>query len=139
MGGLGNSSKLVTDFAPCRIEVPMQSFPVSPPPMTMTSLPLALMYPPSASSESSKDFVFSWDAMREGTETLNICSYLEELHGEVDAVDFTVGNLQIARPGCSCTCNHSIILSANLVNIDIYADMCVWYEGLLEQVSVFNP
>lgn len=42
-GGLGSSSKFVTDLAPCRMDVPMQSFPVSPPPMTITSLPLAFM------------------------------------------------------------------------------------------------
>ena len=34
-------SKLVTDSAPWRIEVPMQSEPVSPPPMTTTCLPPA--------------------------------------------------------------------------------------------------
>ena len=34
-------SKLVTDTAPWRIEVPMQSEPVSPPPITTTFLPVA--------------------------------------------------------------------------------------------------
>mmetsp|Transcript_23427 Transcript_23427/g.67265 ORF Transcript_23427/g.67265 Transcript_23427/m.67265 type:complete len:268 (+) Transcript_23427:3369-4172(+) len=41
------SSKLTTEVAPCLMEVPMQSLPVSPPPMTMTLLPLALMCVPS--------------------------------------------------------------------------------------------
>lgn len=40
-GGRGSNSKLTTDLAPCRIDVPIQSFPVSPPPITMTSFPLA--------------------------------------------------------------------------------------------------
>ena len=40
-GGCGMISKLVTDTAPCRIEVPMQSEPVSPPPITTTFLPVA--------------------------------------------------------------------------------------------------
>lgn len=42
-GGCGKSSKFVTDLAPCRIAVPIQSLPVSPPPITITSLPFALM------------------------------------------------------------------------------------------------
>ena len=40
-GGCGMISKLVTDSAPWRIEVPMQSEPVSPPPITTTCLPVA--------------------------------------------------------------------------------------------------
>ena len=40
-GGIGNSSKLVTEAAPWRFEVPMQSEPVSPPPITTTCLPFA--------------------------------------------------------------------------------------------------
>ena len=42
-GGIGMISSWVTDLAPCRNEVPMQSLPVSPPPMTMTCLPLAVI------------------------------------------------------------------------------------------------
>ncbi len=40
-GGCGRSSNCVTDFAPCRIDVPTQSEPVSPPPITTTCLPAA--------------------------------------------------------------------------------------------------
>ena len=40
-GGFGMISSCVTDSAPWRTEVPMQSEPVSPPPMTTTCLPLA--------------------------------------------------------------------------------------------------
>ena len=48
-GGCGMISKLVTDSAPWRIEVPMQSEPVSPPPITTTCLPVARIgSPPSA-------------------------------------------------------------------------------------------
>ncbi len=42
-GGFGRSSKLTNEAQPWRIEVPMQSVPVSPPPMTITRLPFALM------------------------------------------------------------------------------------------------
>src|SRR5205085_4602841 len=38
-GGVGISSNCVTLFAPCRLLVPTQSLPVSPPPITMTCLP----------------------------------------------------------------------------------------------------
>mmetsp|Transcript_71799 Transcript_71799/g.198196 ORF Transcript_71799/g.198196 Transcript_71799/m.198196 type:complete len:225 (+) Transcript_71799:629-1303(+) len=42
-GGLGSSSRFWMDTAPCRTDVPMQSFPVSPPPMITTRLPWASM------------------------------------------------------------------------------------------------
>src|SRR5581483_9669678 len=42
-GGCGSSSNCVTDKAACRFEVPTQSDPVSPPPMTTTCFPLALI------------------------------------------------------------------------------------------------
>ena len=41
LGGIGMISSCVTFTAPWRIEVPMQSDPVSPPPMTTTCLPEA--------------------------------------------------------------------------------------------------
>ena len=47
-GGSGMISKLVTDSAPWRNEVPMQSEPVSPPPMTTTCLPVARIGSPSS-------------------------------------------------------------------------------------------
>ena len=47
-GGSGMISKLVTESAPCRNDVPMQSDPVSPPPMTTTCLPLASIVSPAA-------------------------------------------------------------------------------------------
>ena len=40
-GGFGMISSCTTDFAPCRNDVPMQSEPVSPPPITTTRLPVA--------------------------------------------------------------------------------------------------
>src|SRR5690554_6769193 len=42
-GGLDNNSSCITEAAPCRLEVPIQSLPVSPPPITSTCLPFALM------------------------------------------------------------------------------------------------
>mmetsp|Transcript_811 Transcript_811/g.2763 ORF Transcript_811/g.2763 Transcript_811/m.2763 type:complete len:446 (-) Transcript_811:34-1371(-) len=45
-GGAGKSSKLMRLLQPCRSDVPMQSVPVSPPPMTTTCLPFAEMKPP---------------------------------------------------------------------------------------------
>ncbi|CCZ13164.1 unknown [Prevotella sp. CAG:487] len=43
-GGFGIISICITDTAPCLLLVPMQSLPVSPPPITSTRLPLALMW-----------------------------------------------------------------------------------------------
>mmetsp|Transcript_9954 Transcript_9954/g.24532 ORF Transcript_9954/g.24532 Transcript_9954/m.24532 type:complete len:222 (-) Transcript_9954:255-920(-) len=64
--GLGRISKLTTEAAPWRTEVPMQSLPVSPPPMTTTRLPcaqilsllLALSQFSPTSPESRIDLVF---------------------------------------------------------------------------------
>lgn len=49
----------MTLFAPWRIEVPMQSFPVSPPPMTMTLRPLAERYLSSSRFELRSEEVLS--------------------------------------------------------------------------------
>jgi len=43
-GGCGMISNWVTERAPCRIAVPRQSAPVSPPPMITTSLPVARIW-----------------------------------------------------------------------------------------------
>ena len=59
LGSSGMISRLVTEAAPCRIAVPTQSEPVSPPPMTTTWRSLALMKP--SSTPSSTCFV---DAVR---------------------------------------------------------------------------
>ena len=53
-GGFGMISICVTLFAPCRLAVPTQSLPVSPPPMTSTSLPAALTVRVAASPVSKR-------------------------------------------------------------------------------------
>ena len=56
-GGIGMISSCVTDLAPCRNEVPMQSLPVSPPPMTITCLSLAVISGPApAGSPATRRF-----------------------------------------------------------------------------------
>ena len=56
-GGFCMISKLVTDSAPWRIEVPMQSEPVSPPPITTTCLPVARIgAAPSCGSPETRRF-----------------------------------------------------------------------------------
>ena len=61
-GGLGMISSWVTLFAPCRFEVPTQSLPVSPPPITTTCLPVAVRLPRGAarSSSSPATRLFCW-------------------------------------------------------------------------------
>ena len=55
-------SSCVIEAAPWRFEVPMQSEPVSPPPMTMTCLPLAVSVPRGAARVSSSPALrlFCW-------------------------------------------------------------------------------
>ena len=61
-GGCGMISSCVTEAAPWRIEVPMQSDPVSPPPITTTCLPAALSVPFGAAcaSPSPATRLFCW-------------------------------------------------------------------------------
>ena len=67
-GGAGRISKLVTDSAPWRIEVPMQSEPVSPPPMTTTCLPSARIgSAPSAASPLTRRFCCGRKSMAKWT------------------------------------------------------------------------
>jgi hypothetical protein len=54
VGGRGKISNCTRLLHPWRSAVPTQSVPVSPPPMTMTFFPLALMYCPSAKLLSSR-------------------------------------------------------------------------------------
>ena len=73
-------SRLVTERAPWRCAVPMQSAPVSPPPMTMTSLPAAVTWPVTLAEG---------DPVGRG----------QEVHGLHDAVELAPGNRQLARHG----------------------------------------
>ena len=78
-GGRGMSSKLVTDAAPWRMEVPMQSEPVSPPPRTTTCLPVARI------------------CAGHLVARLALVLLREEVHGEVDAVEVAPGDVEVAR------------------------------------------
>ena len=78
-GGIGSSSNWVTLFAPWRLLVPTQSLPVSPPPMTITSLPSARIWP--------LDLVAGVD----------LVLLRQELHREVDAVEIAARHRQVAR------------------------------------------
>jgi len=44
LGGFGSNSNWVMKAAPCLLDVPIQSLPVSPPPMTSTCFPGAFMW-----------------------------------------------------------------------------------------------
>ncbi len=62
-GGFGRISSCVTETAPWRTEVPMQSEPVSPPPITTTCLPFAVIVPRPAvarASSSPAPRLFCW-------------------------------------------------------------------------------
>ena len=93
-GGAGMISIWVTERAPWRFEVPMQSEPVSPPPMTTTCLPL-------------------------GEDRLDVVQRLvgdaavllrQELHGEVDAVELAAGDRQVARLLGAAGQRHGVVL-----------------------------
>ena len=67
-GGLGRISICITDSQPWRTEVPMQSEPVSPPPMTTTFLPVARMAASSGmSSPATRRFCWGRNSMAKCT------------------------------------------------------------------------
>ena len=80
-GGFGMISSCVTDSAPWRIEVPMQSEPVSPPPITTTCLPAARI----GRLSSGGSFDDAAVLLR------------QEVHGEVNAGEVAARNRQVAR------------------------------------------
>ena len=82
-GGCVMSSKLTTESHPCRSEVPMQSVPVSPPPITTTFLPFASMYCPSARFAVQQRLGVG----------------VQKLHGEVHALQGAPLHGQVARLG----------------------------------------
>ena len=83
-GGCGMISSWVTEAAPWRLEVPMQSQPVSPPPITTTCLPWRESVPPGAAT---------------GFAVAGVALVLlgQELHGVVDAVELAARRRQVAR------------------------------------------
>ena len=83
-GGCGMISSWVTDAAPWRFEVPMQSEPVSPPPITMTCLPLAVIVP----LRRGARLVVAGDAL---------VLLGQEFHREMDAVELAARDRRVAR------------------------------------------
>ena len=80
-GGRCMISSWVTDSAPWRTEVPMQSDPVSPPPMTTTCLPPARMGRLSSCGSFGDPPVL----------------LRQEIHREMDPVEIAAGDGQVAR------------------------------------------
>ena len=68
------------DLQRCLIEVPMQSVPVSPPPITMTSFPSAVICSPHSDSSVPSRVIMS------------LFDFGQELHGEVDALGIAAGH-----------------------------------------------
>ena len=111
-GGSGMISKLVTETAPWRIEVPMQSEPVSPPPMTTTFLPLARI----------------WLDVALRLITHAPVLLRQKIHREMDAFQLAAGDRQIARLLASAGQHDGIVVFDQFVRRDVYADICAVVE-----------
>ena len=111
-GGGGMISKLVTDKAPCRIDVPMQSDPVSPPPMTMTFLPFA---------ENRFDV-----ALRLVTHAPVLLR--QKIHREMDSGKLAARNRQVARLLAAASQHDGVMLLEQFVDRDIDADIGIVVE-----------
>ena len=105
-GGVGMISSWVTESAPCRIDVPMQSDPVSPPPITTTCLPPA----------------------RIGTSSLRLSRHAavllgQEIHREMHALEVAALDWQITGLLGAAGQDHGIMLIDQRVDGDIVAHM----------------
>ena len=96
-GGCGMISSWVTEAAPWRFEVPMQSEPVSPPPITMTCLPLAVSVPLGRGAR----LVVAGDAL---------VLLGEEIHREVDAGELAARHFEVARPFGAAGQHHRVVV-----------------------------
>ncbi len=106
-------SKLVTDSAPWRKDVPMQSEPVSPPPMTTTCLPLARIGCAGQRLLAADPPVL----------------LRQEIHRKVDASKFAAGHRQVARLFGTAGEHQRVIFAEQLVGRDVDADMSAVMEG----------
>ena len=88
----------MTDFAPWRFEVPTQSEPVSPPPMTTTCLPLA---------HRSAHALVAGDAL---------VLQRQEVHREVHAVELASRDRQVARLLGAAGEHHRVELGEQLLS-----------------------
>ena len=112
-GGFGMISKLVTDSAPCRIEVPMQSEPVSPPPITTTCLPVARI-----GADVARRFAADAAVLLR-----------QEIHREVDALEVAARDRQVARRFGAAGQRHRVVVLEQLLGRQIDADMRAVVEG----------
>ena len=106
-GGAGMISIWVTERAPWRFEVPMQSEPVSPPPMTTTCLPPARMGVMLLSGSP----VTRWFCWR------------QEIHGEMDAIELAARDRQVARLFGAAGEGDGVVLGRQFLDGDVLADM----------------
>ena len=112
-GGMGMISSCVTETAPWRKEVPMQSEPVSPPPITTTCLPSARIGSTSPSGSP---------------ETRRFCcgrKFMAIMHAaQIAALDGKVARMLGAAGE-----QHCVVVALELACRDVVADMDVAVEG----------
>ena len=95
----------MTDAAPWRFDVPTQSDPVSPPPITTTCLPVARIW--------SRDRVAGDD----------LVLLRQELHREMDAVEIAARHRQIARRFRAARDHDRIVVGEEVLGRDVVADV----------------
>ena len=116
-GGRGKISNWVKLLQPCRIEVPTQSVPVSPPPMTITCLSLAEMKLPSL--------------MARVEQALGVGA--EKLHRHINTLEFASRNRQIARLGRAGTDHDGVEFRFQFARRNVHADV-----GIGDELDAFR-
>ena len=122
-GGRGRISSWVTDSAPWRLDVPIQSEPVSPPPMTTTCLPPATI----------------GSTLPSGSSATAAILLRQELHGEVDAVEVAAGDGQVARLFGAGGEHDRVVTDDQLVDVELDADVNVAVEGYALRLHLLRP
>ena len=116
VGGSPTSSICVTDAAPSRCAFATQSAPVSPPPITTTCRPAALIVSRGRGRRRAGDL--RPELPRDPAVALE-----EVLHREVDAVELPSRHGQVARHAGADREDDGVVLAAQLVGGDVGADV----------------
>ena len=103
-------SRAASPSAPWRIEVPMQSEPVSPPPITTTCLPVARI----------------GSLVPTGSPRHAAVLLRQEVHGEMDAGEFAAGDRQVARRLGAAGEHDRVVVVDQRGGGDVAADMRRW-------------
>ena len=61
-----------------------------------------------------------------------LCILLKEFHGKVNAIDISVRDLEVARPGRACSEYYGVKLGLKVLDVKVHPNVDIGHEGLQE-------